>query len=197
MDTVLHLLTAFGISAPAGLNAYLTLLTVGLLGRFTSLLKLNQPFDLLTNEWVLVALGVLVVIEMFADKIAGIDHLNDLLGTVIRPAAGAILFASTTNAVTEVNPVFAFIVGLVAAGSVHAVKATARPVVTATTFGIGNPVVSVLEDILAVATVLLAVIVPILGLALLLVALLILSWMVVRRNRRAAARKAGLVTQRQ
>src|SRR6266498_1120904 len=81
MQSILSLFTAFGISAPAGLNAYLTLLLVGLLARFTTLLKLNEPFDLLTNGWVLGVLAVLVLIEMAVDKIPGADHLNDVLGT--------------------------------------------------------------------------------------------------------------------
>jgi hypothetical protein len=185
MQSILSLFTAFGISAPAGLNAYLTLLLVGLLARFTSLLKLNEPFDLLTNEWVLAVLVVLVLIEMAVDKVPGADHLNDVLGTIIRPAAGAILFASTSNAITDLNPVFGFIIGLIAAGSVHAVKATARPVVTATTIGLGNPIVSVLEDVLAAASVLLAVLLPALGLALFLVVLAALAYFVFRRRRRA------------
>src|SRR5262249_11641343 len=192
MQSILSLFTAFGISAPAGLNAYLTLLLVGLLARFTSLLKLNEPFDLLTNEWVLAVLVVLVLIEMAVDKIPGADHLNDALGTIIRPAAGAILFASTSNAITDLNPVFGFILGLIAAGSVHAVKATARPVVTATTVGLGNPIVSVLEDILAAATVLLSVLLPALGLALFLGVLAALAYFVFRRLRRGRRPRPAL-----
>ena len=84
-------LSAFGLSASAGLNAYIPLLVIALTARFTDLITLSAPFDLLTSAWVIGALVVLLVIEVLADKVPGIDHVNDLIGTFVRPAAGAVL----------------------------------------------------------------------------------------------------------
>jgi hypothetical protein len=156
------LLTAIGLAAPAGLNAYLALLIVGLAARFTGLIQLEAPYDLLTNTWVLVILGLLLGIEVFADKIPAVDTINDLIGTLIRPTSGAILALASTRAV-GLDPVLAACLGLLLAGGVHGLKAGARPVVTATTAGLANPMVSIIEDILAAAGVILTLLVPLVG----------------------------------
>src|SRR5690242_3627347 len=138
MDTLTHILAGFGLAGAAGLNAWPPLLIVGLAARFTDVITLSEPYTLLTNTWVLVALAILLGIEVFADKIPAIDSLNDVIHTLIRPAAGAILFAANAGAVSNMPPALALVLGLLAAGSVHAVKATARPVITATTGGLAN-----------------------------------------------------------
>jgi hypothetical protein len=191
MDPVTAILSGFGLSAPAGLNAWLTLLIVGLAGRFTDLIKLKAPFDVLTNTWVLIALGVLLLIEIFADKIPAVDTVNDVIHTFIRPVAGGILFAAYSGAIGGIDPTFSFVLGLLSAGSVHAVKMGARPIITATTGGIGNPIVSFLEDIVAAVATVLALLVPILA-ALLMALILATAFYVIwrwraRRRRRKAA----------
>src|SRR5689334_11152832 len=160
MDTLVTILAGFGLAAPAGLNAWLPLLIVGLAARFTNLIHLNEPYTLLSNGWVLLTLCVLLFIEILADKIPAVDSVNDVIHTFIRPAAGALLFAAQADASGSLNPAIALILGLIAAGSVHAVKATVRPVVTVTTAGIGNPFVSILEDVVAAVGTILALIVP-------------------------------------
>ena len=184
----MDVLSAFGVSAAAGLNAYLPLLIVGLLARYTDLITLNSPWNALESPWVLGVLVILLIIEMTVDKIAIADSVNDILQTVVRPAAGAILFAASGNLIANTSPVLAMALGIVAAGSIHAVKATARPLVTATTGGLGNPVISVIEDVASIALTLLAILVPILTVVLLLIAVwLVLRWV---RRRRAAAPSA-------
>jgi hypothetical protein len=158
VEILASIIGGFGLAAPAGLNAWLCLVIVGLLGRFTPLIKLQPPYDALTNEWVLLALVILLTIEVFADKIPAVDTVNDIIHTFIRPVAGGILFASYTGAVGGLDPTLSFILGLFSAGSVHALKATTRPIITATTGGLGNPLVSLVEDILAGSVTVLALV---------------------------------------
>lgn len=180
---VLGILSAFGLSASAGLNAYIPLLVVALLGRFTNLITLHPPWDTLTNSWVIVLLVVLALIEFFADKIPAVNHINDLIQTFIRPTAGAIVFAASANVITEIHPVLALALGLLVAGGVHATKALAvRPAVTATTGGAGNVPVSMLEDLTAALVSILAVVVPVVIACVLIV---VTSWIVFRLYRRA------------
>ena len=185
MDLLLGVFTAFGLSASAGLNAYIPLLVVGVIAHYTDWITLNDPWNLLTNPWILIVLGILVIIEMLADKIPAVNHINDAIQTFIRPTAGAIAFAASAKVITDVHPVLALICGLLVAGSVHAVKAVAvRPVVTATTGGAGNIPVSIAEDIFSTVMSILAIVVPILvGVLLILMVVLLLQWRQRRREK--------------
>ena len=162
MDIFTNILSAFGLSASAGLNAYIPLLTVALLAKYTKLIQLNETWEPMTSWWVIGVLIFLSLIEFFADKIPAVNHVNDAIQTFIRPAAGAIVFAATSTQGVEVSPMLSLIAGLLVAGGVHAVKALAiRPAVTATTGGIANVGVSVAEDITSTAVSFLSIILPV------------------------------------
>ena len=98
------LLTAFGLASASGLNAYIPLLVVALTARFTDLIKLDPPFDVLTNEWVIGLLVVLLVVETVVDKIPAADMVNNVFQTLVRPTAGALSFAASTETI-HLNPV--------------------------------------------------------------------------------------------
>ena len=158
--------TAFGLSGSAGLNAYIPLLIVALAGRFPAtdpLIKLSAPYDLLSNWWVIGLLVVLLLIEVLVDKIPAVDTVNDAIQTFVRPAAGAILFAGSTSAIGDMNPLLAILAGVLVAGSVHATKGLARPLVTASTAGTGNWAVSTVEDVIATGMSLFAIFIPVLA----------------------------------
>ncbi len=183
LSIISNLLTAFGLASASGLNAYIPLLVVALMARFTTWLKLNPPFDVLTNEWVIGALAVLLVVEVIVDKIPAADTLNDIIQTFVRPTAGAILFAASANAITDLHPVVAAILGLVLALGVHATKSAVRPVVTASTAGLGNAFVSVGEDVVATSVSVAALLAPILLAAMLIVVAVVALWWVLGRGR--------------
>ncbi|MCZ7568551.1 MAG: DUF4126 domain-containing protein [Ardenticatenaceae bacterium] len=184
MAAVSAFFTAFGLASTAGLNAYIPLLVTGLVARYTDLITLPSPFNALENIWVLLTLAVLLLIEMTVDKIPAVDTLNDVVHTIVRPAAGAILFAGQAGHI-GIDPTLAIILGLLAAGSVHATKAAVRPAITATTAGLGNPIVSLIEDVFALIGSLLAILLPVVMVVLLvLVAILLVRWWFGRRARR-------------
>ena len=172
--------SAFGLSASAGLNAYLPLLIVAVCAKL-EVIKLNAPFDALTSWWAIGVLVVLLIVEMFVDKIPAVDTINNIIQTIIRPAAGALLFAASANVVTDLSPVISIILGLIVAGGVHAAKSIARPVVTATTAGAGNPVISVVEDVVAGITSLLAVLLPWLVMVIGVTGIVMFLWWQLRR----------------
>ncbi len=157
---------AFGLASSAGLNAYIPLLMVALAARFPltdPLLKLSEPYNVMGSWWAIGILAVLLLIEMTVDKIPAVDTLNDGIQTFIRPTAGAILFAANANIITDIHPVLALAAGLILAGSVHAIKGAARPLVTAATVGTGNWAVSIVEDIISFFVSLLSILLPILA----------------------------------
>jgi hypothetical protein len=158
METAI--LTGIGLAAPAGLNAYIPLLALALADRATTWVTLHAPYDVLSSNLGIAILIVLLTIEITVDKIPGVDHINDLMQSVVRPAAGAIAAVAATGGVVMINPAIMVLVGVVLAGSVNAVKVTTRPAVTLGTAGIFNPVVSLVEDAVAVMASLVAIFLP-------------------------------------
>jgi hypothetical protein len=185
MDSLFGIISAFGLSASAGLNAYIPLLVVGVIAHYTNWIKLTSPFDLLANPWILILVGLLLIVEMLADKVPAVNHVNDIIQTIFRPAAGAIVFASSAHVINGVSPILALACGLLVAGSVHTVKSVAiRPAVTATTGGAANVPVSIAEDVVSTVLSILSIVVPILVGVILVVLVALVIWWFWRRAMR-------------
>jgi hypothetical protein len=181
----MDVLTGLGLAAPAGLNAPLVLLLVALADRTTGLIDLPESYDFLSSWPAIGTLAGLLAIEEVVDKIAGADHANDLVQTLIRPAAGALIMLAVTHG--ELSPEVAGAAGVALAGTAHATKAGVRPLVTLGTAGIGNPVISLIEDVVAVGAVVIALLVPAL-VVLVLAGLAVLAVVALRRVRRRTPR---------
>ena len=176
------LAAAFGLSAAAGLNAWLPLFGAALAQRL-DLVELAQPFDDLSGTGPLVVLGVLTVADFVGDKIPAVDHVLHAIGTVVAPASGAALFTGQTGLETDLPTLAAILLGAGPAEAIHAGRAAIRPLSTATTGGLGNPVLSALEDIGSLGLMLAAFVVPALA-ALAVVALVVLIVVAWRRRPR-------------
>lgn len=195
----MEVLTGFGLASAAGLNAYIPLLALGLLARFTDLVSLPAGWAWLENGWVMAIVAILLAVEVVADKVPALDSINDTVQTLVRPTAGGIVFGSGTAAQTAaVTDPGAFaqsgqwipvVAGVVVALIVSLTKSTVRPAANVATAGMAAPVLSTIEDIGSVLLVVLAILVPVL----VLVALVGMAWAAVRliRRRRRAA-KAGI-----
>jgi hypothetical protein len=179
------LLAAFGLSGAAGLNAWIPLLAVGLLSR-AGQLELADGYDWLASTPGLSVLGVLFALDFVGDKVPAVDSLLHAAGTIVHPAAGAIVFAGPTEIPTDVPSIVLFALGASVAGSLHATRATMRPVSTTLTAGAGNPLLSLGEDIGSAVLSVVAVFAPILGAVglLALVAVVVVWWRRIRRSRR-------------
>jgi hypothetical protein len=183
MELLLGIFSAFGLSASAGLNAYIPLFTIAVIAHYTDWFKLNAPYDALANPWIIILLGVLIIIEFLADKVPAFNHINDLIQTFIRPVAGAIVFAAAAKVLTDVSPLLSLACGLLVAGSVHVAKsAVVRPAVTATTGGAANVPVSIAEDVISTLTSILAVIVPVIVACIFVLFTALLIWWLWRRS---------------
>ena len=198
---MLEILTGTGLAAAAGLNAYIPLILLGAAGRFLEVVQLPAGWAWLENEWVLGVLGVLLVIEVIADKIPAVDTINDWIQTAVRPAAGGIVFgtgsASETAAVQDPAAFFGsnqwvpVVSGVLIALGVHAAKAAVRPALNAMTIGLAAPVVSTVEDLGSVALAVAAILLPVLVVVALgaLVAAFVLLFRRARRRRGQLARR--------
>jgi len=176
------LLTSAGLGVGAGINAYATLLVFGLLARWQPSLFHDELARFFASTPVLIVVGVLYLIEFVADKIPTIDHIWDVIHTVIRPVAGALVaFAAVSNQIPRGAVIIATILAGGAALGAHATKATLRGASTLSTGGLGNPILSLIEDLFAFASAIIAILLP----WLVLVVLALVTLLVVRLCRRA------------
>ena len=196
---MLELLTGAGLAAAAGLNAYIPLLVMGLAARF-DWIGLPSGWTWLSNEWVLVIIGALLVLEIVADKIPAVDSVNDWIQTIVRPASGGIVFAggvgTTTVAVEHPESFFTsgawvpVAIGIGLALLVHLGKMAVRPIANVATGGVAAPVLSTAEDGASLTLVLLALIAPVLivlAFAAMIIGFVLIIRTINRRRRQRAA----------
>jgi Domain of unknown function (DUF4126) len=188
-------LAAFGLSGAAGLNAWIPLLATGILQR-SGAIHLDEPFDVLGENTALAVMGVCFVLDFIGDKIPAIDHALHLVGTVIAPVSGAVVFAGQTESVNDVAVVASLIAGALVAEGVHAGRATVRPVSTAGTAGAGNPLLSFAEDVVSLLLTAIAFIAPFVAFVIVVAMLVAMGfsgralWRRLRRAREARAARA-------
>jgi hypothetical protein len=182
VDAVTGYFTALGLSTAAGLNAYIPLLVVGLLSRFTDLIELPAPWDHLGDPLVLGIVAAVGIADFVGDKIPIVDHVLHLLGIAVAPLVGGILALAAANAL-DVDPGFAALATQVG-------RTAARPAATVTTGGAGNPVVSLGEDGASGALSFTSVVWPVVA-AILAVAVLVLVFLAWRRWRTIGLRLQG------
>lgn len=183
-------LTGAGLASAAGLNAYLPLLILALADRTTTVISLPSPYNILSSNTGLIVLLVLLPLELIPDKIAKIDHLNDLIQTAIRPGAAAFAFMAVIHQNEHLHLVWGLIFGLLIGGAVHWLKASSRPGISRATRGIGNPIISLLEDLLSGLLAIVAIFLPVGVLALLPLGL----WYLNRTYRRVTSGESRLVS---
>jgi hypothetical protein len=176
---------AIALAACAGLRAMVPLLLTGLLAR-VGWLDVGERFQFLAGTHALVLFGVATVLEIAGDKIPTVDHALDTVHTFLRPLAGTVLAAAVLSNVSE--PATAIVLGIVLGAPTalvpHAARSTARVASSVLTFGLANPVLSVLEDVAAVALFILAVVVPLFAaLLVLIVAFFLTRWVLALRAR--------------
>ncbi len=192
-------LTGMGLSAAAGLNAYIPFLTVALIARFTDYINLPASFAWIESWWAIGIGSMLLLTELVLDKIPVVDTVNDAIQTFIRPSMGGLIFAATSAAEDlhnlswmSQNPWVGVVLGIVVSGLVHTGKVAARPPINATTVGMGAPVVSTLEDGTSVGLSLVAIFIPVLVVLVLILLAWFLIWMWLRVRRRRRRRRQAV-----
>lgn len=193
---------AIGLATSAGLNAYIPLLVYGVLARYTDYVNLPEGWMWLTDPILLAIVGILLIIEIIADKIPAVDSANDIIQTLVRPTSGGIIFASafaeenlvSSSAIFQQTQTWVWIaVGFVVALVMHLVKTTARPVVNAGTVGTGTPVVSTAEDVVSASLATAAIFAPFLVFIILAVFLVPVMWRITKMRGRRSKHQADTI----
>ncbi len=185
------LLLGIGLAASSGLRTFLPLLMLAFAAKFNFFgMALAESFSWLSSDLALYSLGAATVIEILGDKIPVVDHALDVVGTFSRPIAGALGAAAVLNIS---DPSTAAMVGIIVGAplsfGVHAVKAGTRGASTVTTAGMGNPLLSLGEDIMALFIGALSIALPLLVPVILVIAVYLL-WKIYRGTRGLLRRTA-------
>jgi hypothetical protein len=184
MDILVAVLTAIGLAACAGLWAFLPIFGVGLAARLPGW-PLPPGLDTLASDTALLIFGLATLVELAADKIPVVDSILDVIHAVVGPVVGVLAaYISFSNLPLPYALALAIMTGATVAGGVHALAATSRIKTSVLTVGIANPVLSVIEDILAISTLVLTILAPAL---VLLVFAVVIFWIRGRRRTRALA----------
>lgn len=196
---MLEFLVGSGLATAAGLNAWMPLFVLGLADRFVPAVELPAGWAWLSSDVALWIVGVLLVVEIIADKIPAVDTVNDVIQTVVRPAAGGIAFGAGSSAETvrvddpdllTGTAWVPIVIGVVIALAVHAVKAAVRPAANVATVGLAAPVISTVEDVTALGLSVLAIVVPVV--ALFVIAGLVVAVVLILRARRRKRAAPGV-----
>jgi len=193
MDWFSTLSLALGSAWTSGINLYATVTVLGLLQKF-GLTKLPGGLDVLDNWWIIGIAGGFYLIEFFADKIPYLDSVWDVVHTFIRVPAGAAVAYAATNQLDPSVYVIATLVGGGLALSSHGTKAALRAGANLSPEPVSNWLLSLGEDVVAFAGVLLAVFAPFVIAIVLVLFVLFFLWFfrkVVRAMRRIFAAVAA------
>ena len=188
-------LIALGLGIAAGTNAYIPLLLLGSIARWTPLISLPDGWRWLESEWTLGVLALLIVLEMVAQRFPGIATVSDIFQTALRPTAAGIAVSAQGASVATVTdwesfwsdgqwvPVF---VAVGIALAVHLMKVIVRVTADAVTAGVAGGVLAGVDEASSVAFTITALLLPLL-VPLLLVAVVTGAWWLIRRKRKRAA----------
>ncbi len=156
--------TAYALSTSVGLRPFLTLALAALAIHF-GYLHPAMRFNFLGTDGAAIVLGILAVIEFFADKVPVVDHAVHVLHFATKPIAAAVLVGSMIpdGSTPDIATAGLMALGAVNALGVHGGVAALRGASTATTGGLGNPVLSIIEDVIAALGVVIAFVAPFLG----------------------------------
>jgi hypothetical protein len=179
MSLISTIALAMGVSWTSGINLYASVATLGLLSRFAGL-QLPGELDVVTNWWVIGIASALYCVEFLADKVPWIDSTWDLIHTFIRVPAGAILAATAFGDFDRSIQFIALLLGGSLALSSHGTKAATRAILNTSPEPVSNIVASVVEDAVAIGSMVVAVFVPVL-LFIIVAAGLFISWLILPR----------------
>lgn len=148
----------FASGFASGINAYLTVLVLGLCGRFLHTGGVPTGFE---RTDVLVVMGALALLEIVADKIPYLDSIWDTISTFIRPVAGALIGALIAGAHGDLPTIALASVGGVTALLTTLQKTSVRMAINTTPEPASNAAHSVINDLVAFGVSVLACVSPV------------------------------------
>jgi hypothetical protein len=156
--------SAYGLSTSIGLRPFLTLALASLAMHF-GYLHTSAAFAFMGTTGATWLLAGLAVLEFASDKIPVVDHAMHVLHFATKPIAAALLVGSTTGGTGSLDATSGVLmaVGALNALGIHTGVTAVRGASTALTLGVANPFVSLTEDVVAIFSAVLSILLPFAG----------------------------------
>lgn len=153
MNPLLLLSTSLGLGTLSGVNLYMATFMTGAAIRwdFLQLHDRLHGLETLANPWVLGVSGVMYGVELFADKIPGLDSVWDAIHTAIRPLGAMAMALSSLGSVSTELSVLAGLVAGTAGVTTHVAKMGTRLVANTSPEPFSNIALSTAEDVAVAA----------------------------------------------
>ena len=149
-----------GLALASGVNTYLPLFALTLFARFSGMVQVAPRFQWLVSDEAIVILGILSACEILAQKFPVVDNAWDCVHTLLRPVAGALAAGATLSPADAPELILTMLTGATLATAAHSAKSGVRLVSTSKSFGVANPLLSLVEDAAVVGGTLLSVYAP-------------------------------------
>jgi uncharacterized membrane protein len=144
-DIILSICLGIGLAASAGFRVFIPLLFASI-AAYLGIIPLHESWQWAGSITAVIVLGVAAVVELLAYYIPYIDNLLDTISVPLAAIAGTAVMVSVMG---DLNPVITWSLAVIAGGGTAAAISTTTSAVrassTATTGGLGNPVVSTIE----------------------------------------------------
>ncbi len=170
----MHIVLGMALAAAAGWNAFLPLLALAFAHRLSGRIPIGSPYTFLSSNIGILVLLILLPVELFGDKAPSIEAVNDRFAVIYRPVAGALIMLATTTG-TGLPGILAALIGAALALGMHLLKVRYRHPLRGIMGGIPTPVASAGEDFFVAIGAIVALLQPIAGLAIMVLAAL-LAW---------------------
>jgi hypothetical protein len=191
VDLVISICIGVGLSAACGFRIFVPMLVMSI-AALSGVYSPAEGFAWVGSVPAVMAFGVATVFEIGGYYLPWVDNLLD---TVALPASVVAGTVCTASAVADMSPLMtwsvAFIAGGGSAGAIQGLTTLVRGASTATTGGVGNPVVSTLEAIFSTVLAVLAIVIPILAVIVVLALFFFSIRKILRWRRKRAERAAG------
>ena len=166
IETIISICLGIGLAASVGFRVFLPLFALSLASHY-GLWELNENWEWIGSTAALITLGVATLVEVLGYYIPVVDNLLDSIAVPLAAIAGTAVMVST---VADLNPAVTWALAIIAGGgtavAISSASGATRLASTATTAGIGNPVVSTVETGTSIILSVVSLFIPVVGIIL-------------------------------
>ncbi|QLE02965.1 DUF4126 domain-containing protein [Galbibacter sp. BG1] len=175
-ETIISIFLGIGLAASAGFRVFLPLFVLSLAAHF-NIIDLSTDWQWIGSIAAIITLGVAMVLEIFAYYIPFVDNTLDALAVPLAAIAGTAVMVST---IADLSPVVTWSMAIIAGGGtatlVKGASAGTRLTSTATTAGLGNPIVSTVETGSSIFMSVVSIFFPVIAIVLTIIILMMIFW---------------------